>query len=228
MWVPVSYSNCVTSWWQAIQFDMYSITVRIEGIESRRRSAGLLHVVIGFFMIVNAATYYRFAGYQNFLPVIPILLIASVSLFYGMFRRKVDWNARYNFWLRLVQVVSFTVLGFLLTKVGRQIDYMGVFIFTALTIILLFSESRIFQETVITLDSNGISIPGYYRDHLVSWEELSEVIIREDFITLFHIKQKYLQYQVKQDLSTLELAKMNAFCREKIETRESSIVNRES
>ncbi|MFL5811456.1 MAG: hypothetical protein ACJ749_18170 [Flavisolibacter sp.] len=202
---------------------MYSITVRIDGIENRRRSAGLLHVVIGFFMIVNAATYYRFTGYSNYIPVVPILLIASVSLFYGVFRRKLDWNAHYNYWLRLVQVVSFTILGILLTTVGRPIDYMGVFIFTVLSIILLFSERRIFQETVIMLTEEGITIPGYYRDHLVSWEELSEVVIREDFITLFHIKQKYLQYQVKQDLSTLELAKMNAFCRGKIEEREQAV-----
>jgi hypothetical protein len=202
---------------------MYSITVKIEGIESRRRSAGLLHMVIGFFMIVNAATYYRFTAYSNFLPVIPFLLVASVSLFYGVFRRKLDWNARYNYWLRLVQVVSFTVLGILLTTVGRTIDYMGVFVFTALSIILLFSERRIFQETIITLDDKGISIPGYYRDHFIDWNELSEVVVREDFITFFHIKQKYLQYQVKQDLSTLEVAKMNAFCREKIEERETSM-----
>lgn len=206
---------------------MYSITVKIEGIESRRRSAGLLHVVIGFFMIVNAATYYRFTGYKDFLPVIPILLVASVSVFYGVFRRKLDWNARYNYWLRLVQVVSFAILGILLTTVGRTIDYMGVFVFTVLSIILLFSERRIFQETVITLEDEGISIPGYYRDHLVDWNELSEVVIREDFVTIFHIKQKYLQYQVKQDLSTLEVAKMNAFCREKIEKSEASIVSGE-
>jgi len=41
--------------------------------------------------------------------------------------------------------------------------------------------------------------------------------VREDFITIFHIREKYLQYQVMQDLSTLEVAKMNAFCRDKIE-----------
>jgi hypothetical protein len=49
------------------------------------------------------------------------------------------------------------------------------------------------------------------------------VIIREDFLTLFHVKKKYLQYQVMQDLSTLEVAKINAFCREQIEKAEAGI-----
>lgn len=206
---------------------MYSIAVKIEGIESRRRSAGILHVVIGFFMIFNSANYYRFTDYKNIWGVAFILLVASISLFYGFFRKKMDLSARYNYWLRLIQAVSFTVLGFLMTGTGRTSDYIGVFVFALLCVVLMFSEKRIFQETTIYFKEEGIKIPGYYKDYLVKWQEVSEVIVREDFLTIFNTRKKYLQYQVMQDLSTLEVAKMNAFCREKIE-RESSVLNRES
>lgn len=198
---------------------MYSITVKIEGIESRRRSAGLLHVVIGFFMIFNAANYNRFTSYRHVLPIALILLVASISLFYGFFRRKMDLSAHYNYWLRLVQVISFTVLGFLMLGTGRSSDYIGLFVFAALSIVLMFSEKRIFQATTIYLEDAGISLPGYYRNHLIKWEDISEVVVREDFLTLFEANKKYLQFQVLQDLSTLEVAKMNAFCKEKIEER---------
>jgi hypothetical protein len=100
---------------------------------------------------------------------------------------------------------------------GRPNDYVGVFVFVLLCIVLMFSERRIFQETTIFFTEEGIKIPGYYKDHLVKWEELSEVIVREDFLTIFNTNKKYLQYQVMQDLSTLEVAKMNAFCKEKVE-----------
>ena len=196
---------------------MYSITVKIEGIESRRRSAGLLHIVIGLFMIFTASNYYRFTNYKNIVPVGFILLVASVSLFYGFFRTKMDLSAHYNYWLRLVQVVAFTFLGFLMIGAGRPVDYIGVFVFALISILLMFSERKIFQETTIYIEERGIKIPGYYRDHLVKWEGISEVVVREDFLTIFNKKQKYLQYQVMQDLSTLETAKMNAFCKEKIE-----------
>jgi hypothetical protein len=196
---------------------MFSVGVKIEGIESRRRSAGLLHIVVGLFLIAKIAAYYKDTGYSNFIPVIPFMLVGSFSLFYGFFRKKIDFTYKYNYWLRLVQVISFTFLGFLLSGTGKTIDYVGVFLFALLSIILLFSERRIFDETAITMNEQGLSIPGYYRDHLIPWSQLSEVVVREDFITIFHQKQKYLQYQVMQDLSTLEVAKMNAFCREKIE-----------
>jgi len=196
---------------------MYSIAVKIEGIESRRRSASILHIVIGFFMIFNAANYYRFMNYKNIFPVAFILLAASISLFYGFFRRKMDLSAHYNYNLRLMQVVSLTVLGFLMISKGRSLDYIGVFVFAVLCIILMFSERKIFHDTTVYLTEDGIKIPGYYRDHLVKWNEVSEVVVREDFITVFNNNKKYLQYQVMQDLSTLEVAKMNAYCKEKVE-----------
>lgn len=202
---------------------MYSIAVKIEGIESRRRSAGILHVVIGFFLIFNAANYYRFNGYKNVLPVAFILLVASVSLFYGFFRKRMDLSAHYNYWLRLIQVVSFTSLGFMTLSTGRANDYIGVFVFAILSIVLMFSEKRIFNETSVYFTNEGIKIPGYYRDHFVSWKEISEVIVREDFLTIFNVNKKYLQFRVLQDLSTLEVAKMNAFCKEKVNAERQKV-----
>ena len=195
---------------------MYSVAVKIEGIESRRRSAGILHVVVVFFLIFNAANYYRVNSFKNVFPVALILLIASVSLFYGFFRRRMDLSAHYNYWLRLAQLISFTVLGFLTLGTGRANDYVGGFVFAALCIVLTFSEKRIFNDTAVYFTDEGIKIPGYYRDHLVSWKDVSDVIVREDFLTIFNVNKKYLQFQVLQDLSTLEVAKMNAFCREKL------------
>jgi len=195
---------------------MYTVAVKIDGIENRRRSAGLLHVLIGFFMIFHASNYYHITDYKNFWPVAFTLLVASFSLFYGFFRRKIDLSAKYNFWLRVIQFASFLFLGILMINAGSN-NYLAVFIFAFLCFVLLFSEKKIFKEFDLTLDENGVTVPGYYKDTLVKWDELSEVVVREDFVTLFHIKEKYIQFQVMQDLSTLEVAKMNAYCKEKIQ-----------
>ena len=197
---------------------MFSIAVKIDGIESRKRSAGLLHIVIGFFLIAKGADYFRYLKYHNFLFVLPILLIASFSLFYGFFRKKTDPTASLNFILRLLQCLTFLVLGILMTYYGTYIDYTGLFIFAFLCFMLLFSERKVFEETYIIMDHEGIKIPGYYKDHLIPWKALSNVVVREDFLTIFHVKQKYLQYQVRQSLSPLELAKVNAYCKEQIES----------
>lgn len=206
---------------------MYSITVKIEGIESKKRSAGLLHFVVGFFLIVKAADYFHLLHYQNFWPALPFFGVAAASLYYGFFRKKVDRFAKYNSLLRSIQAAAFIILAIATVKLGgRTFDYAGLFGFALLCLVLAFSEKRIFQETAIFFDEAGIKIPGTYKDYLINWQDLAEVVVREDFLTIFHVKKKYLQYQVMQDLSTLEVAKMNAFCREQIE-RKSSMANRE-
>ncbi|HEU0112828.1 MAG TPA: hypothetical protein VFQ73_18275 [Flavisolibacter sp.] len=206
---------------------MYSVTVKIDGIESKRRSAGLLHIVVGFFLIAKGADYFKYLEYETIVPVIPVFLVAGLSLFYGFFRRKVDIFARYNAAIRLIQVLTFLVLGFIVMQGGRTIDYIGMFIFAFLCFMLMITERKVFEETTVFFDESGIRIPGNYKDYLVKWDELTEVVVREDFLTFFHIKKKYLQYQVMQDLSTLEVAKLNAFCREQIE-RNASMANKES
>jgi hypothetical protein len=108
----------------------------------------------------------------------------------------------------------------MIMRMGDNIQYFSFLAFALITMILVFSERRIAQETNILIDESGLRIPGLTGDHLIKWEDLENVVVREDFITIFHRKQKFLQYQVKQDLSTLEVAKMNAFCREMIETGE--------
>ena len=196
---------------------MYNIAVKIDDFEKRRRSSALLHVAMGFFLLIKSVDYYKYVQYKNFLPVAPVLIVASLSLFYGLFRKKLDVPGKANFWLRCCQLAAYILLGFLLIGKGSSFEITLAFVFVVFCLILLFTERKIFSEPIIKLSEDGIMIPGYYKEHLVNWNELESVVIREDFITLFHIKKKFLQFQVIQDLSTLEIAKMNAFCSELIE-----------
>ena len=196
---------------------MYSIAVKIDDFEKRRRSSALLHLAIGLFLLIKTADYYKYVQYRDFLPVAPGLIVAGLSLFYGLFRKRLDVTGRANFWLRCFQLLSYLLLGILLIGKGTAFEVTVAFLFAFFCGILLFTERKIFTDTIITLGEEGIKIPGYYREHLVSWNEVENVVIREDFITVFHIRQKYLQFQVLQDLSTLEIAKLNAFCKEMVD-----------
>ncbi len=203
---------------------MYSIAVKIGGIEARRRSAGLLHIVLGFFLIFKGADIFRYLRFANFLSVLPVFIIASISLFYGFFRKAMDPSSFFNFWIRLLQIFTFSIMGFVMVQIGNIIDYLGLFIFAFLCLFVLFSEKKIFVDTIILLGDKGVLVPGYYKDHLIPWKDIKNLVVREDFLTLFHQKQKYLQFEVMQTLSPLELAKMNAFCKEKMEEFSSSEV----
>lgn len=196
---------------------MFTVVVKIEGMDRRRRSTSLVHAILGFYLLIKSFDLLNYLQNRSIVPTLPFLLVGALSLFYAFFRNRVDITAKHNAGLRLVQSVTFFSFGFLMMRLGQSIDYISLFIWGFLTLILFFSERRVFKETFISLTEKGISIPGTYRDYLVEWSVLEDVIVRNDFITLFHRGKKYLQYQVLQDLSELELVKMNAFCREQLE-----------
>lgn len=196
---------------------MYTVAVKIEGLEKRRRNTGLIHVIIGFFLLIKSYDLYKYLGERAVTPIILFVIVGLVSLAYGLFRKRLDPAARHNAGLRLLQTVAFLSFGILMAQLDKTVDYASLFVWSLLTLILFFSEKRVFQETVLRFNEEGIRIPGSYREHLVKWEVLESVTIRHDFITLFHQGKKYLQYQVMQDLSELEVVKMNAFCKEHIE-----------
>ncbi len=202
---------------------MYSVLICIEGWEAKRRSVRLLHILAGFFLLVKGIDYYRFTRYEEVLPVIPVLLVSSFTLFYGFFRKKLDASGIYIGRFRIAESAAFLLLAILLLKTGKAIEYIGVFAFAGLTLLLYFTERKVFAEPLLLIREEGITVPGNCGDQLVRWEELNEVVVREDFITLFHREEKYLQFQVAQDLSTLETAKMNAFSLEQIEARKASV-----
>ena len=193
-------------------------------MEKRKRSAALMHIVVGLFLIFKTADYITYTK-NDFTTVLPFLAIALLSILYGLFRRRVDPEGNYNQWIRFAELMAFVVLGALLISTERTIDYIGCFVMAAIAFMLWFSERRIYKDHELLITEEGVVIPGDFKLHTVPWNVLSDVVIRHDFITIFHNDEKYLQYQVLQTLSELEVAKMNGFCREKIE---SSVVNRES
>jgi len=191
---------------------MYSIAVKIDDIEKRRRSNGFLHIVVGFFIILKTAEEVRNNGYPNYVVTLPLLALASAALFYGFFRKKIDITATYNGRMRILESVALVSLAFLFFREGNSVNGWLLLFVAGAAALIYFTERQLFSPVYILLEDKGISVPGAYATHLIPWEALEQVVVREDFLTIFHKKQKYLQYQVRDDLTALEVSKMNAYC----------------
>ncbi len=196
---------------------MYTVAVKIEGMDRRRRTTGYMHIVVGFFLLMKAFDLANLLLEKVTTKLLPFILVACLSLFYGFFRSRVDAVAKYNGPLRGLQFVTFVLFGVVMMQTGRRFDYILLFVWALVVFLLIFSEKKLFADTTLRITDAGIRVPGTYNEHLVEWAALEDVTVRHDFITLFHRNKKYLQYQVMQNLSELEVVKMNAFCRERIE-----------
>lgn len=197
---------------------MYTVVVKIEGMDRRRRTTAIMHAVVGFFLLIKSFDLYHYSLGQTPFQLLPFLFVAGISIFYAFFRNRIDPAAKFNNGLRVLQFMTFVSFSLLMMQTGKKFDYLILLVWAVVTFMLIFSEKKLFAQTALQFTSEGIRIPGSYKEHLVEWAVLESVTVRHDFITLFHRGKKYLQYQVIQDLSELEVVKMNAFCKEKIES----------
>jgi hypothetical protein len=195
---------------------MLKIPVKIEGIERRKRSTGLLHVVAGFFLIANAGTYNQLHNYEQFTVVAPVYMVALLSLLYGFMRKRFDPQARYNHWLRLVQFLIFAVLGVLITNLGKTVSAAGLFLWAFIVLLLLFTERKVFHDNALQLKEDGIHVPGYFRDHILPWAVVDELILRQDFVTILRKDKKYVQLELLSPVSPAEAEQINRYSKEQI------------
>ena len=81
---------------------------------------------------------------------------------------------------------------------------------------MLFTERKIFHDAQIILKKEGIFVPGYFNSHHFSWSMIKDVVIRNDYITIFRTNEKYLQFELVTDVDALAIEEMNGFCREQV------------
>ena len=204
-----------------MQLNMHLIAIKIDGIERRKKSTGLFHVVAGLFLVANIAEYYKQLNYQNFFSVLPMYLVAVASLVYGLFRNRMDSKAKFNHWMRMLQFLIFSVLGILMLKTKMEFRNMSLLLWAVICILLLFTERKIFHDAFLNLGRNNITIPGYFSNKVLPWSVIENIIVRQDYVTIYIPENKYIQYEVLSELNEAEIKNINLFCQQHIEEKQT-------
>lgn len=199
---------------------MYSIPIRVEGIERRKKSTGLLHAIAGLFLMLSAGMYYKQLGYKNFPLVFSFYLVAAASLIYGLLRKKIDPLAKYNHWMRMLQFLMFSMLGIFMLKSKVEYHTVSLFIWAIVCIPLLFTERKIFHDAVLSFSNSSVSIPGYFSTRVIPWSVIQSIVIREDYVTIHYPGNKYVQYEVLNEIGQNQVEKINLFCRQQLQKAE--------
>ena len=194
---------------------MLRLSVRLDDIDRRRRSTGLLHIAAALFLFTKTLGYFRIREFSGLELVIPLFIVVVGSLLYGFFRKRWDPRSQANHWFRLAQVSGFAILAANFLNVGSQFDVIMLFSWAAICGILMFTERKIFHDASMLFKKEGIFIPGYFSSRQIIWKNIREVVIRPDFITIFKMNNRFLQYEVQQaDASTIDA--IDQFCKNHI------------
>jgi hypothetical protein len=203
---------------------MHKLAVKIDGIERRKSSTGLLHIIAGFFLFMNGVTYWRHINYEHIGLAMPFFLVAVASLLYGFFRKRFDPGAQFNHWIRLLQFLAFSALFVAFLSFSNTPQIIGLLLWAIITLFLMFTERKVFHDAFLQVKADGIHVPGYLKTNVIPWELIESFIVRTDFVTILRRDKKYVQLEILHDLGKQDIEGINQFSKQHIEQFAPSVV----
>ena len=197
---------------------MHKLAVKLENIERRKRTTGLLHLAAGFFLLLKSWDFIGLLQNSSLKGAMPFLVVGLVSLVYGGLKKFLDGQAKYNAWVRLMQVCAFALLALDFIPFGKTTSVLLLFAWSVGCLLLMFTERKVFHDAEMLFNRDGIFIPGYFTNRRLFWINLTEVVVRPDFITIFQTDNRFLQYEVLKKVDASVLNEIALYCREQIQT----------
>ncbi|NIG54296.1 hypothetical protein [Chitinophaga sp. Cy-1792] len=194
---------------------MYRLRIIHPNANSRLRLLPVMHGVAGVVLLVNAIAVTR-SEHPSWLLAVAFLLVGLFSVLFPFLAKKFRNFASANTFTRLLQVfVSLTgslyflshlqPLGALqLIIIGLGLGFIG------------WAEYKILQPTWLRMDENGIEVPGTFTPRQIGWNELNNVILRNDLFTIDFRTNKILQLETIDLPGKEEQEAVNAFCKSRL------------
>jgi hypothetical protein len=193
----------------------YSIPVYFEPFERQKKAARLIHLLAGFLMIANAWGDFN-QPTPNLVFVVVQVAGAMLCILFAFAGKKVFPDSKNtNQVFRLVEALLFAYAAWYFFS-KMNLTFMGLLqVLAAIGLILLFiTERKIFSATIVRIDDKGIHTPNNLADRFIAWNEIENMLIKNDFISINTTKNQFIQFETNIILSELEMDEMNAFCRE--------------
>lgn len=177
---------------------------------TRLRLQPVMHGMAGLLFLFNVIGAYKMDE-PNWLIVALFVIMGLASITFPFMIRRIRKFAEANSILRMLQAFTLMsgclyflthfqpIVGGTLFLAGLGMAYIG------------YAEYRILQPAFVTVDENGITLPTLFSSRHVRWNEMNNVVLRNDLLTLDFRNNKLLQLEVLDEISPSQTADMNTF-----------------
>ena len=193
----------------------YKLRILHPNTLTRLRLQPVMHMLIGLLFLLNGIGIYK-SIVPNLGMTIFFFVLGFASIGFPFFMKRFSNIQSANSLTRMIQ--SFTcftgclyflshmepMIGLLLLLTGIASAYIG------------WAEYKIFQPAFISIDITGITIPTTFSERLIGWNQLNNVILRDDLLTLDFKNNKILQLEVLDETGVVTAEEMNKFFKSRL------------
>ena len=194
---------------------MYKIRILHPNTVPRLRLQPVMHGMAGILFLFNAIGIYN-SRTPNWAMVVFFLVFGFLSLLFPFLIRRLRNFSGANSMMRLLQVfVCFSGALYFLSHMQPLVGLMQLLIGLGLAYIG-WVEHNIFKPVYITMDITGINIPTTFSSRVVGWNQLNNVILRNDLLTVDFKNNKILQLEVLDNIPDIKEDEINGFFRSRL------------
>lgn len=189
---------------------MYKFRILHPNAITKLRMQPVMHGMIGILFLFNVIGVYKMED-PNWLMALLFIALGTASLAFPFMMRKMRKMSETNSILRLLQVFTlFSGSLFFLSHMQPIIG--GTLLLAGLGVAYTaYAEYRIMQPAYAEIGETGITLPTVFGTKAFRWNEMNNVVLRNDLLTLDFRNNKVLQLDVLDEYSPAQTAEINAF-----------------
>jgi len=193
----------------------YKLRILHPNTLTRLRLQPAMHMLIGILFLLNGIGIYK-SPIPNWSMAVFFLILGFASIAFPFFMKRFSNIQAANSLTRMIQAFTcFTgclyflenkepLIGLLLLLTGVASAYIG------------YAEYKIFQPAFARIDMMGITLPTTFSERLIGWNQLNNVILRDDLLTLDFKNNKVMQLEVLDETGLVTAEEMNAFFKSRL------------
>ncbi|MBL0358011.1 MAG: hypothetical protein IPP72_14525 [Chitinophagaceae bacterium] len=193
----------------------YSISIVHPSFELLKNASRLLHFMAAAFFAINAV--HQLSAHEGSKLVCYTQLIIAVDIlvlvFFGAGILTEKPKAAVLF--RLIE--SLTFIGIWLTLTNENHPWLGAVhaILGAVYFFICYREWRISVSEAIEIKPSGVTVPNFIANADIRWLHIKKVVADYNSIIIETVRDKKVEFRLRNNLKIEELEQINDFCRER-------------
>ncbi|MBO9730046.1 MAG: hypothetical protein J7623_15520 [Chitinophaga sp.] len=195
---------------------MHSLRILHPNTSSRIRLLPVMHGLVGILFLINAIAVYR-SPQPNWFLVVFFLAVGLLAIAFPFSMKRFKQFSEANTVARMIEaLICFTGSLYFLSHL-QPLSALFSFLTGIGLAYVGWMEYIIFKPSYVKLDTTGITLPTTFSKKLVGWNELNNVILRNDLLTIDYKNNKILQLEILDEPGKEERETLNTFFQSRVQ-----------
>lgn len=188
-----------------------SINIRNPAIEKRKQQIIPIHALLSLTVILCIPSIIVISA--NYMYGIIITSIIAILFFViPLTLHKKNKLYKWNTVIRYIEACIMAIIGVVLLLYTQWFNGISGTIWSIILTYLATIERSIFKPQQIFIHKLGITYSYVIKPITILWNTIENIVIRSDYISIFKKNNRYIQFEITDDLSDAELKEINELC----------------